>query len=306
MCCQVRAALLCVPCDMPALRALCGFGGVGAYKGCNRCETVFTHVPSNSATGVKSNAGGFGACAPRTNTSVRADARCWEAATTEAWRSAWFKHTGVRWCELIRLPYFDLVKKVVVDPMHNLCSGSGLNLLHLLKTVPLRSTPLVRPGNKYEADHEYAYQSTHPSASLECLSCNCFSLYCCCRPQNRMRTPRAVAAQVAAARAVAAQVAAARAVAAQVAAARAVGALALAAAVQVAAARVVAAHTAALQNENGRPYLEMMCVAVSLLPLLSDTQTGITYICLLIDVGCSFLSPSLCSASAHLHCVRTP
>ena len=40
---------------------------------------------------------------------------------------------GVRYSELLRLPYFDIVEYHVVDPMHNLLLGTGKYLMTLWK-----------------------------------------------------------------------------------------------------------------------------------------------------------------------------
>ena len=47
----------------------------------------------------------------------------WKALPTEAERDKKFSTYGVRWSEFARLPYFDLVRYTVVDPMHNLLLG---------------------------------------------------------------------------------------------------------------------------------------------------------------------------------------
>jgi len=44
-------------------------------------------------------------------------------STTEVESDAIFAQTGVRWSELLRLPYFDPTRFVVVDVMHNLFLG---------------------------------------------------------------------------------------------------------------------------------------------------------------------------------------
>jgi hypothetical protein len=39
---------------------------------------------------------------------------------TDEEREEYFQKHGVRWTELARLPYFDLVRHTIIDPMHNL------------------------------------------------------------------------------------------------------------------------------------------------------------------------------------------
>ena len=48
----------------------------------------------------------------------RQDAIGWRQCNSEASRKRWVKQTGVRWSELLRLPYFDPVKFITIDPMH--------------------------------------------------------------------------------------------------------------------------------------------------------------------------------------------
>jgi hypothetical protein len=39
-------------------------------------------------------------------------------------RQKFFDKYGVRWTELARLPYFNLVRYTIIDPMHNLLLGT--------------------------------------------------------------------------------------------------------------------------------------------------------------------------------------
>ena len=43
------------------------------------------------------------------------------------------KRFGVRFSELLQLPYFDIVEQHVIDPMHNLLLGTGKYLMSLWK-----------------------------------------------------------------------------------------------------------------------------------------------------------------------------
>jgi hypothetical protein len=47
----------------------------------------------------------------------------YKALKTAEERDEFFAEHGVRWTELARLKYFDIVKYTVVDPMHNLLLG---------------------------------------------------------------------------------------------------------------------------------------------------------------------------------------
>ena len=49
---------------------------------------------------------------------IRQNAQAWRHCNLDASRSRFVKQTGVRWSELLRLPYFDPIRFVTVDPMH--------------------------------------------------------------------------------------------------------------------------------------------------------------------------------------------
>ena len=56
----------------------------------------------------------------------------WQEAPSKAERDRIFKETGVRWSELLRLPYWDPTRFVIVDAMHNLFLGL---VKHHIETV---------------------------------------------------------------------------------------------------------------------------------------------------------------------------
>ena len=47
----------------------------------------------------------------------------WQYCNSDAARSQFAKQTGVRWSELLRLPYFDPIQFLTVDPMYCLFLG---------------------------------------------------------------------------------------------------------------------------------------------------------------------------------------
>src|SRR4029077_4571216 len=59
----------------------------------------------------------------------------WLKCDTRGTREAHFKINGVRWSELLHLPYMDPIRFAVVDPMHCLFLGiqNGLFNPYLLK-----------------------------------------------------------------------------------------------------------------------------------------------------------------------------
>src|SRR5436190_36110 len=53
----------------------------------------------------------------------RKNAQAWRRCNSDASQSRFVKQTGVRWFELLRLPYFDPVRFVTVDLIHCLFLG---------------------------------------------------------------------------------------------------------------------------------------------------------------------------------------
>ena len=59
----------------------------------------------------------------RTYQEFKDAAFAWRAAQSKQERAKLFQQNGIRWCELLLLPYWDPTRFVVVDPMHNLFLG---------------------------------------------------------------------------------------------------------------------------------------------------------------------------------------
>lgn len=68
----------------------------------------------------------------RTGTRHRQDALKLQSFTTKAEQVRLESALGCRYSELVKLPYFDAPKMLVVDPMHNLFLGTAK---HFLKSV---------------------------------------------------------------------------------------------------------------------------------------------------------------------------
>ncbi len=64
--------------------------------------------------------------------------REYQECATKSARETHAKAYATRWSELGRLPYFDMCRMVVVDPMHNLFLGASLFVLKYMafKTFP--------------------------------------------------------------------------------------------------------------------------------------------------------------------------
>ena len=117
----VRAALVCVSCDVPASRKVGGLVGFSALKGCSRCLKEFNRSHFNE----KADYGGF-------------DVDCWPKRSHIEQKEQGYKHLlaptptaqkvierefGVKYTVLFELPYYDSVRFLVIDPMHALFLG---------------------------------------------------------------------------------------------------------------------------------------------------------------------------------------
>ena len=127
----VRCALLCISCDLPATRKVCGFISFSSLHGCSKCMKKFTC----DAFGSKSDYSGY----DRETWKVRTkDEHLQQVSKLNDARTATDqqqneKKYGVRYSELLRLPYFDIVEYHVIDPMHNLLLGTGKYLMTMWK-----------------------------------------------------------------------------------------------------------------------------------------------------------------------------
>lgn len=118
----IRCALLCVGCDLPAGRKACGFLGHSANLGCSKCY-------SNFGTGVfgKQDYSGFDRAnwVPRTDQKHRADIQTIQQCSSKTERQRKESELGCRYSCLLQLPYFDVVRMLTIDPMHNLYLGTA-------------------------------------------------------------------------------------------------------------------------------------------------------------------------------------
>jgi hypothetical protein len=59
----------------------------------------------------------------RSNAQHREHQKEYQQCETKHARREFVKEHATRWCQLPRLPYFDLCRMIVIDPMHNLFLG---------------------------------------------------------------------------------------------------------------------------------------------------------------------------------------
>lgn len=116
---RVCAALGPLVCDLPAARQMAGFGSFSSTNFCSECFQVLDDMNDLDS----------GSWECRDLDDHRIFAEYWKAAPTHEERKARFDEAGVRWSELLRLPYWDPTRYVVVDTMH--CFYLGLFRRHI-------------------------------------------------------------------------------------------------------------------------------------------------------------------------------
>lgn len=127
---RFRLALLCVGCDVPASRKLCGFYCHMANLGCNKCEK---HFPCKIG---EKTFGGFDRShwLARNNDHHRKICGKIAKCPTKAEREAFEKKYGVRVSCLLDLDYFDQVRMTLIDPLQNLFLSTAKHMISVWKT----------------------------------------------------------------------------------------------------------------------------------------------------------------------------
>lgn len=109
----VRAAFIPLVCDLPALRKTGGFAGHSSHHFCSFCRLRRNNINNLDRSRWRR----------RTWGEHLAAALLWKDAGTRKERENLFNEHGLRWSELLRLPYWDPTRYALVDAMHNLYLG---------------------------------------------------------------------------------------------------------------------------------------------------------------------------------------
>ena len=127
---NVRCALMCVACDLPAGRKLCGFLGHSAKLGCSKCLKKFPGKPGSM------NYSGFNRLLwPKRNSdSHRKHTDKILKCNTKTDKAKMESKYGCRYSVLLRLPYLDPCRMLTIDPMHNIYLGTGKHMLTMWMT----------------------------------------------------------------------------------------------------------------------------------------------------------------------------
>ncbi|KAL6300924.1 hypothetical protein BKA93DRAFT_819200 [Sparassis latifolia] len=101
-------AIIPLVCDLLGARQMAGFPFPGAILFCSVCYLRSVDIENFDENTWPS----------RTIEKHRATAETWRQAENEAERAKIFKTSGVRYSELNRLPYYDVIRHTVVDTVH--------------------------------------------------------------------------------------------------------------------------------------------------------------------------------------------
>lgn len=133
----IKVGLLCVSCDIPAIRKIGGFMGHMANQGCSRCKKQFYKDGPLDFSGFDRSE-----WEKRTSEEHKAMAKesLFEVSPTMC-QSVCSKH-GARYSVLHDLEYFDCIRYFVIDPMHNLYLGTAKHIFKRVWCNP--DTPILR------------------------------------------------------------------------------------------------------------------------------------------------------------------
>ena len=122
---NVRCVLLCCTCDTPTWRKVCGFLGHTARLGCFKCLKQF-----KGSIGAM-NFSGFDRSAwqPRDITTHRENVKKIQQCSTKTARAIEESRLGCRYSVLLKLPYFNPIRMLAIDTMHNLFLGTAKHML---------------------------------------------------------------------------------------------------------------------------------------------------------------------------------
>ena len=119
---------VCVACDMPAARKVCGFVGHNALRGCSKCLTVFPCA----SFGEKSDYSNFNRASWefRDSDKHRDMAMKYKNCVTKADQKLIAREYGLRYSVIAR-------RMCVIDPMHNILLATVKNMIEIWKNMKL-------------------------------------------------------------------------------------------------------------------------------------------------------------------------
>lgn len=127
----VKALLLGVSADMPALRKVTQFLGHKADLGCTYCTFQAKREEGSRGASGKMSYYTPSAATKRSMAEIKEQAKEYQCAKTITEARSIQKRNGVRYSELLRLPYFDSTRMAITDPMHTFLLGMVHNEVKL-------------------------------------------------------------------------------------------------------------------------------------------------------------------------------
>ena len=124
---NVKAALLGLSADMPALRKVAQFLGHKADLGCSRCTFKVEREPGKQGASGKMSYCTRSYAPQRTKAQTLIQTKEYQSAKSLTQAQSIQRKNSVRYSELLRLPYFDIVRMTFTDPMHTFLLGMVQN-----------------------------------------------------------------------------------------------------------------------------------------------------------------------------------
>ena len=162
----VFCALIPVIADLPAARHLGGLSSYTSDKWCSECELPRTDCNCLDFRDLTK-------WIPRSLQRHRDYAQTWRDAATEDEQNAIYKRYGVRWSELLRLPYWDPTQYITIDSMHAFYLGLFQRHVRTIWGMDVRhedATDMPAPLHTPSAADIQSAQNTFRSGSLFALS----------------------------------------------------------------------------------------------------------------------------------------
>lgn len=132
-----HAAVVVAVNDLPAARKMSQMAGPCSHWFCSRCHCWHRSTLRRCDFQHKD-------WEPRDKDKLKRAAEMWRDAPDFKTREEIFRHYGVRWSEMWRLPYWDPTQQLVVDSMH--CILEGLGQFQVRKVLGLEmSSALAKP-----------------------------------------------------------------------------------------------------------------------------------------------------------------
>lgn len=135
---RTRVVVVPLVADLPAARKMAGFGSYNSTHFCSCCHNILDDKDDiDTRTWV-----------PRTLDTHYKNAQAWRDAPTLKEQERLFGAAGVRWSELLRLPYWDPTLYTAIDSMH--CFYLGLFHHHVLNIWGMKEDGAEGPGATYD------------------------------------------------------------------------------------------------------------------------------------------------------------